>query len=47
MKRSMSLLETRAVAFVSESRAAFFTSALVSQMASARMGTMSDMSLAV
>lgn len=37
----MYLFETNAVAFVKESRAAFFTSALVSQIASARIGTMS------
>ena len=41
IKRSMSLLDTRAVAFVSESRAAFFTSALVSQITSERTGTIS------
>ena len=47
IKYSISLLETRAVAFVSDPRVAFFTSALVSQMASAKMGTISDISLVV
>lgn len=47
IKRSMSLFDTRAVAFVSESRAAFFTSALVSQIASERTGTISGMRRAV
>jgi hypothetical protein len=44
---SISLLETRAVALVSEARAAFLTSALVSQMAPERVGTISGMSLAI
>jgi hypothetical protein len=47
IKRSISLFDTSAVAFVSESRAAFFTSALVSQMASERTGMISGIRRAV